>query len=707
MKKNKLLLLIAITITLNLARANAANDANKTSLDNTSDATTLEYQVSATKLDQMRNKLLPGTGSSVYSFDQKDLNNLPQGSATPLNQVLLQAPGVSQDSYGQIHVRDDHANVQYRINGVIIPEGISGFGQAFDVHFADKINLLTGALPAQYGYRTAGVVDIQTKNGAFENNATSEVTIGSHATKSVNQEFRGSKGRFNYYLDAGYMENNLGLEAPTSSYKALHDFTRQDKQFGYFSYLLNPATKLGLIVANSTNNFEIPNISGQESKFDLNATSGFVSDNLNQKQTESTNYAIASLTGTSNLDVDYQLAVFRRFSKLKYYPDVNGELMFNGVASKIANQAEARGLQSDFSYQLNDANILRSGFSFSQELARSNRLVSVFPGDEGNQTDDTALNIHDNSKNKANIYGLYLQNEWQANQKLTINYGARFDIARGFINDQHLSPRIGTVYSLTEKTKIHAGYANYFTLPPTELVSSTNLSKYNGTTNQAEVPTNDKVKAETVDYYDVGITHQLTSNLNLGLDGYYKNVHNLLDEGQFGEALISTPFNYQKAKIYGIEFSVNYRQDNLSSYLNLAIQKARATKVVSGQYLFAQEELDYIADHYVHLDHEQSYALSAGLSYLFRQTHYNLDGIYGSGLRKGDNNSQKMTPYTQFNFSANREFNLPIIKKFNARFAVINLLDNTYQIHDDTGIGVGAPKYGPRRSYYLTISKSF
>jgi outer membrane receptor protein involved in Fe transport len=699
MKRNNFILLLAVMANFGFTTANAADEGDKTTLD---------YQVSAKKLDHIRNKLLPGTGSSIYAFDQKDLDNLPQGSTTPLNQVLLQAPGVSQDSYGQIHVRNDHANIQYRINGIIIPEGIGGFGQAFDTHFADKINLLTGALPAQYGYRTAGVIDIQTKNGAFENVANSEVTVGSHATKAVNQEFSGSKGRFNYYLDAGYLENNLGLEAPTSSYKAIHDFTRQDKQFGYFSYLLNPTTRLGLIVANSTGNFEIPNTPGQKPDDELYSGSNFLSDNLNQKQAESNDYVVASLTGTSSLDVDYQLAAFRRFSKLKYYPDVNGELMFNKVASKIANTAESRGLQSDFSYQLNDNNILRSGFSFSQELAQSKRSVWAFPTeDEDKGNDINPINISDDSKNKANIYGLYLQNEWQASPKLTINYGARFDIARGFINDQHLSPRIGTVYSLTEKTKIHAGYANYFTLPPTELVSSTNLSQYDNTTNQVDTKQNDKVKAETVDYYDLGISHQLTSNLNLGLDGYYKNIHNLLDEGQFGEALILTPFNYQKAKIYGIELSANYHKDNLSSYVNLAIQKAKATKVASGQYLFQQVDLDYIANHYIHLDHEQSYVLSFGLSYLFKQTHYNLDGIYGSGLRKGDNNTGNMTPYTQFNFSVNREFNLPIINKFNARFAIVNLLDNVYQIHNDTGIGVGASQYGPRRSYYLTISKSF
>ena len=71
--------------------------------------------------------------------------------------MLLQAPGVAQDSFGQVHVRGDHANVQYRINGVELPEGLSVFGQALETRFARSISLITGALPAQYGFQTAGV----------------------------------------------------------------------------------------------------------------------------------------------------------------------------------------------------------------------------------------------------------------------------------------------------------------------------------------------------------------------------------------------------------------------------------------------------------------------------------------------------------------------------------------------------------------------
>ena len=116
----------------------------------------------ASKLDSARNQLSPETGSTIYRFRKEDIDALPLGSATPLNQVVLQSPGTVQDSFGQLHVRGDHANLQYRVNGVLIPEALSGFGQVLDTRIAGQLNVITGALPAQYGYRTAGVIDIRT-----------------------------------------------------------------------------------------------------------------------------------------------------------------------------------------------------------------------------------------------------------------------------------------------------------------------------------------------------------------------------------------------------------------------------------------------------------------------------------------------------------------------------------------------------------------
>ncbi len=153
----------------------------------------LDLKVAAERLDRGRNSLSPKTGSSQYRFDENDIQALPEGENTSFNQVLLQAPGVANDSYGQLHIRGDHGNIQYRINGVILPEGITGFGQALDTRFAKRIDLLTGALPAQYGYRTAGVIEIDTKS-AYEQGGRVGVYGGSRGTVNPSLELSRLKG---------------------------------------------------------------------------------------------------------------------------------------------------------------------------------------------------------------------------------------------------------------------------------------------------------------------------------------------------------------------------------------------------------------------------------------------------------------------------------------------------------------------------------
>src|SRR6201995_4875567 len=124
--------------------------------------------VTAQKLDAARVGIQAQTGASTYTISAAAIQSQPGGDNSELNQVILQAPGVAQDSFGQLHVRGEHNGLQYRLNGVIIPEGLSVFSQALSPRLADRVALITGALPAEYGLDTAGIIDVQTKNGMFQ-----------------------------------------------------------------------------------------------------------------------------------------------------------------------------------------------------------------------------------------------------------------------------------------------------------------------------------------------------------------------------------------------------------------------------------------------------------------------------------------------------------------------------------------------------------
>ena len=335
--------------------------------------------IEITPLLRSKDEIPSDIGSSKYSFRQQSLANLPSGEFTPLNDVLLQAPGVAQDSYGQVHIRGDHDGLQYRLNDIILPEGISGFGQTLDTHIASKIDLITGALPAEYGYRTAGMVNITTPTGSSENGGTSSIRVGSNNTVEANQEFYGSKGKLSYFLSGTYLENNRGLEPPTDSSTSIHNDTTQDKQFAYLSYAPDPDHKLSAVFGNSTNRFEIPNNPNQPQNFTLNGVPDFNSASLNERQFEHNTYGIFALQGRMNDETDYQIAYFIRASDVLFKPDKNGDLIFNGIAARDERKNLTNGLQNDFKYVANDAHTLKAGWNASYEQAQTNTSSFVFP----------------------------------------------------------------------------------------------------------------------------------------------------------------------------------------------------------------------------------------------------------------------------------------------------------------------------------------
>lgn len=144
-----------------------------------------------------------------------------------------------------------------------------------------------------------------------------------------------------------------------------------------------------------------------------------------------------------------------------------------------------------------------------------------------------------------------------------------------------------------------------------------------------------------------------------------------------------------------------------SAYANLAYSKARGNNIVSSQYKFAPDELDYIAYHFIYLDHGQTWTGSAGASYLWNETTLSVSALYGSRLRRGFANAEHLSPYWQVNLGAFRPFDLPWVGKTIVRLSVVNVFAESYKLRDGTGVGVGAPQYGPRRAFYVSIEKPF
>jgi outer membrane receptor protein involved in Fe transport len=311
---------------------------------------------------------------------------------------------------------------------------------------------------------------------------------------------------------------------------------------------------------------------------------------------------------------------------------------------------------------------------------------------------------------------VYLQDEWRILPRLTLNYGLRFDRVNAFVEEGQTSPRANLVWAATDTTTVHAGYSRYFAPPPFELVGGETIAKFENTTAAPEVTQDDPVKSERSNYYDLGIEQKLPHDVSVGFDSYYKEATNLIDEGQFGAPIILTPFNYAHGQVYGFEFTGTYGgRGPFQAYANFAVQRAIGKDIVSSQFNFSADDLAYIATHYIHLDHEQQYTGSAGASYLWRGTRVSADILLGSGLRASEvlpdgstiPNGAHLPYYRQVNLGVVHDFERQGLTGLTARADVINLFDQKYQIRNGTGVGVGAPQYGPRRGFFVGFTQAF
>ena len=192
----------------------------------------------------------PCLGATAIRSATRRSTLCPGADNQQFNQIVLQLPGVVQDGFGQFHVRDDHGNLQYRINGTILPEGIAVFGQTLSPRLIDKFSLLTGALPAQYGLRTAGILDITTKSG-FKNGGEISLYGGSHDTIQPSIEYGGSTGSTNYFVSGRFTHDRLGIESVDGSSNPLHDKTDQGQAFGYVDHIIDDHDRISLVAGYS------------------------------------------------------------------------------------------------------------------------------------------------------------------------------------------------------------------------------------------------------------------------------------------------------------------------------------------------------------------------------------------------------------------------------------------------------------------------
>jgi outer membrane receptor protein involved in Fe transport len=673
-------------------------------------ATALSLEVVTTKINPQPNGISE-TGSSQYTLTQHDITALPQGNNTPVDEVLLQMPGVVRDDEAQIHVDGEHEDLQWRVNGVMLPmDSFTGFGQIFNSFFIKRLSLIDGILPLTYGYRDAGVLDLVTKDGCSNPGGDVQFYGGQRDWVQPSFDYGGCHGPFSFFFTGTYLHNNLAFSSATPGMVAIHNYTNQGEGFGNFTYQINPLTKLSLITGVSVNKSEYPTSPGLPPLYQLAGvtTANYPSEDIAEGLDQDYYFGILALSGVMGSDINYQVAYTGAYSDIQFHPDPIGDLIYEGGASYAFHSEFDNSLQTDVSRQFDThkfgSHNIGAGFYLGYYQVLSDDTTLAFPvNSEGQQSSDVPVSITDNYNKINMLYGYYLQDIWQINEQLTLTGGLRWDGVSGIINNNMVSPRINLLYQLDKNTAFHAGFARYFQTPDFATIPQQSFELFKNTT--AAVGVGGTQPFPEKDYYwAAGVLHHFGSYLTVTENGYFRLSQNLIDLGQFGFVPIFEPFNYKNGRIWGSEFSGTFNWENLSVRGNFTYSVAQGNEVVSGQFNFDPDELPYIKNHYIFLDHTQQYTASGGITYHWRSFLFSVDGTYGSGLRSGFANTDELGENFQINLAAQKSWQVPKLGDVKTRVVLINVTDNINELRNGTGIGIFEPGYGPRRSVYGAIS---
>jgi hypothetical protein len=678
-----------------------------------------EFVVTARRLDEARAAVEPSLGASTYTLSSEAVEGRPGGETISVGQLLLQSPGVAQTSAGQIQIRGV-GQQEYRINNVIVPEGVFDIGERLSTRLVEKVEVVTGALPAEYGLQVGGVVNITTKNGVYNQGGQIELYGGDHAMVEPAFEFVASRGGTNLFASGSYMRSDLGLPLPDSNPDPLHDSTHQLEGLAFLDHIIGEQSRASLIVGGSRDFFQLPNPHGEDAAtlaaggpfhrpFVVHGVSHFLSAALNGVERDSTVYAIASYQhATERLTLQYSGYV--RYSTLSVAPDVTGELLFKGASISAQNSDLTGGFQLEAQAKLSSAHNFRLGLDGSWTGSDNDLALAVLRVDPaGRQVSDLPVTLPDSVFERRQTLSAFVQDEWRVGGGFTLNPGLRFDHAGGPGGGATLSPRVSLVWTTPMGSRLHGGYARYFVpapedeapLPPIGLLALTTGAPPGGPST-AQPP-------ETDDYFDVGF-EQKAGGLTVGVDAYLRNARNMIDYTHIGETQLTRPFAFFDGRARGIELSATYIRGALSAWSNLAVSRTVGRGIVSDQ-VFTPTQIAMTAGQYVPTNEDQTYTASGGASYRWGELMLSGQLTYGSGLPRteqfSDPNGATMPSHIQADISATFRTEVVAHLPLDLRLDIINVFDNRYELRDGTNLGGGVAQWNPGRGFVVGLEQSF
>ncbi|MGC8595685.1 MAG: TonB-dependent receptor [Candidatus Kryptoniota bacterium] len=597
-------------------------------------------------------------------------------SSLPSTILQQNIPGAVQAPTGEVHIRGQHAEYSYYVDGIPIPETQSEeMVELFDPRVIDRITFRIGDLPAEYG-DALSVIDVKTKIPATPFQANVSGYAGSFNSSGQSLSFTGHTGNFAYFLAGSRKLTDRRLD--TQLPEIFHDHGEDYYGLGKIQYILSPDDIISLDLDYSNSKFQIP----------FDSTGGIITDD-HQKETAGFQnliyrHGINTEAGTGELYV----ALTHRQGTSNYIPgQFDAPSFYFAGDSTPYNIQENRvfdvyGGKSTLAIPLSDILSVKGGVE--GYWTTGNEHFSAFNGSLlGPQSIETL---------KGYDFGSYIQTAYTPLPIFQIDAGIRYDLhhADGVITESQISPKFKLTYIPDVATTAYVYYGRIFVPVLVE-----QLREITGAAGSVMQPT----RAVRGNYFEAGAIHLFSTSLSTKIVGYYTEEKPGMDDNTIPGTSIQTPVNIDKIYVRGVELGLDYHPEGpLGGYFNMAVSHAVGVGATTGGFLPAEPPTTAFD-----LDHDQRITYSVGLNYHPSSYFANIIGSYGSGLTNGQTNGH-VNPHLIFDGSAGKDFHLGQWT-IRPELFVNNILNHKYLLKGSFFSGAA---WGTPRSFMfkLTVSSS-
>ncbi|MDB4912787.1 MAG: hypothetical protein JWM95_431, partial [Gemmatimonadetes bacterium] len=212
------------------------------------------------------------TRSGDQVFKQDDFHGAP---TTTTSQILQQSiAGAARAPTGEVHIRGQHAEYTYYVDGVPVPSGISGsLNELFDPEVVNQISFQTGGWDAEYGNKNLAIVNVTTKipSGGFH--ADASAYGGSFGSSGQSLSMSTNVDRLGVFISGARQLTDMrrepvAFDTVTFVPNNVHNHGEDLFTFGKISYSISNTDVLNLDANWSRTRFQVPFDPAQTSAFD-------------------------------------------------------------------------------------------------------------------------------------------------------------------------------------------------------------------------------------------------------------------------------------------------------------------------------------------------------------------------------------------------------------------------------------------------------